>query len=321
MDANWHCSAMHNVLVILLHRPFVADGHLYNTSRSISVDSFMKCASAASSICTLLRAYHRAFSTRRAPYLISYATYVAATIHARIAARRGNDSTAHAHLATCLAVFQENQETNSAVNKAAMIVKGLMKKLNVVIDNVSSDVLELDMPGRTREQELHTNDPGNENLAQRDPNKGIQDHNPAMAVRPHDAPETPDLGGTGYSPNSDWVDIDGIIQSFLHENDGSNMRTPRQFTDTSPNQQPRQTWMPPQGPVPTAAMGNAFPMGPVMPAAHDVPVHGTPSAGPMYNGDPGHHGWRQFNYESAPIDDPLFGFNGSSMDNFSFMGW
>ncbi|KAI6777910.1 uncharacterized protein J7T54_008560 [Emericellopsis cladophorae] len=101
-------TAMFDVLIILLHRPFVADGHLYSTSRSISVDSFMKCASAASTICSLVRAYHQAFSTRRAPYLISYATYVAATIHSRISARRGNNSSAHANLATCLDVFEQN---------------------------------------------------------------------------------------------------------------------------------------------------------------------------------------------------------------------
>ncbi|KAG7124564.1 Nitrogen assimilation transcription factor nirA like protein [Verticillium longisporum] len=78
--------AMYHVLTILLHRPFVADGHLYTTSRSVSVNSFITCASAADSIVALLRAYDRAFTVRRAPYLVSYATYVAATIHARIAA-------------------------------------------------------------------------------------------------------------------------------------------------------------------------------------------------------------------------------------------
>ncbi|KAF4429278.1 putative transcriptional regulatory protein [Colletotrichum fructicola] len=42
--------AMYHVLTILLHRPFVADGHLYNTSRSLSINSFITCASAADSI-------------------------------------------------------------------------------------------------------------------------------------------------------------------------------------------------------------------------------------------------------------------------------
>ena len=135
---------MHHVLIILLHRPFVADGHLYSTSRSVSVDCFMKCALAASNIALLLRAYHRAFSSRRAPYLISYATYVAATIHARIAAKQANDSSAHNNLAICLAVLKENQETNSAVNKASMIVQSLMKRLGVVIEDAFMQALEMD---------------------------------------------------------------------------------------------------------------------------------------------------------------------------------
>jgi hypothetical protein len=61
---------MYNVLMILLHRPFVADGHLYNTSRAISVNSFMSCATAADDIVALLRVYDKAFSVRRAPYLM-----------------------------------------------------------------------------------------------------------------------------------------------------------------------------------------------------------------------------------------------------------
>ncbi|KAF5486622.1 putative transcriptional regulatory protein [Colletotrichum siamense] len=53
--------AMYHVLTILLHRPFVADGHLYNTSRSMSINSFITCASAADSIVSVLRVYDKSF--------------------------------------------------------------------------------------------------------------------------------------------------------------------------------------------------------------------------------------------------------------------
>ncbi|KAF4890076.1 Nitrogen assimilation transcription factor nirA [Colletotrichum fructicola] len=53
--------AMYHVLTILLHRPFVADGHLYNTSRSLSINSFITCASAADSIVGVLRVYDKSF--------------------------------------------------------------------------------------------------------------------------------------------------------------------------------------------------------------------------------------------------------------------
>jgi hypothetical protein len=176
---------MYNVLRILLHRPFVADGHLYNTSRDISVNSFISCATAASEIVHLLRAYDKAFSVRRAPYLISYATYVAATIHARIAAKRGPGSDAHSSLETCLAVFRENQETNWAVRRANAIVQTLMKRLGVTMPE--SDDLQID--------------------------RGLN----------FSSQNTPDLSpnfGT-REPSLQSLDIDGIIQSFVREHENN----------------------------------------------------------------------------------------------------
>lgn len=95
------------------------------------MSSFKTCATAADQIVELLRAYDKAFSVRKAPYLISYATYVAATIHARIAAKRGADSQAHGNLITCLSVFRENQETNWAVRRANAVVQNLMSRLGL----------------------------------------------------------------------------------------------------------------------------------------------------------------------------------------------
>ncbi|KAL4887400.1 PrpF protein-domain-containing protein [Aspergillus karnatakaensis] len=281
--------AMHNVLVILLHRPFVADGHLYSTSRAISVDSFKKCASAASNISVLLRAYHRAFSIRRAPYLISYATYVAATILARIAAKRKNDSTAHANLATCLAVFKENQETNSAVRRASTIIYNLMKKLGVAIDNVSVDALESDAlrrpldhlePPRSRPVDGETNYIVN---VQTDPdNASARDmtgygNTPSQAV---------------YSPDSDWVDIDGIIQSFLQEG----VRPEYDAQEVNPSQIPRTPWVPPpqHGNIPPMAMENGIAVG-----NHPEAAYGPYQVQVQ-------HGWRP-NGESTSLEDPLFG--------------
>jgi hypothetical protein len=176
---------MYNVLRILLHRPFVADGHLYNTSRAISVNSFISCATAASDIVHLLRAYDKAFSVRRAPYLISYATYVAATIHARIAAKRGSGSDAHRSLETCLAVFRENQETNWAVRRANAIVQTLMKRLGVTMPE--PDDLKID-----RDLNLCR-----ENTPDQSPNIGIRE------------------------PSLQSLDIDGIIQSFVREHENN----------------------------------------------------------------------------------------------------
>lgn len=110
-DTNFD-SAMYNVLLILLHRPFVSEGHLHSMSPSIASNSFSACSQAATKIVQLLRVYQKTFSIRHAPYLIAYATYVASTIHVRIAAQLGPGSEAYNSLRTCCSVFAKNQDTN-----------------------------------------------------------------------------------------------------------------------------------------------------------------------------------------------------------------
>lgn len=131
---------MYNVLLVLLHRPFVSDGHLFHHARSLSVNSLLTCVSAATNIASLLKAYHRAFSIQRAPYLISYATYVAATVHVRIAAQRTPRSSAHRNLAICLEVFSLNEGTNWAARRAKSIVLGLMQKLEVDVTGIDANL-------------------------------------------------------------------------------------------------------------------------------------------------------------------------------------
>lgn len=143
----------------------------------------MSCATAADDIVKLLRAYDKAFSVRRAPYLISYATYVAATIHARIAARRGPGSHAHRSLETCLAVFRENQETNWAVRRANAIVQNVMKRLGVASLNPGDAQIDRDVGDRS-----HTS-----------------------------TPNATTGSAMGREASLQSLDIDGIIQSFVRE--------------------------------------------------------------------------------------------------------
>lgn len=79
----------------------------------------------------LVRLYDVSFSVRQAPYLISYATYVAATIHVRLASSSPPGSTAHESLAVCLTVLDLNSKTNPAVRKASVVIEALMKAMNV----------------------------------------------------------------------------------------------------------------------------------------------------------------------------------------------
>ncbi|KAJ5627857.1 hypothetical protein N7490_010085 [Penicillium lividum] len=123
--------ALYNVLLILLHRPFVAEGHLHTTDPSVAISSFTTCTTAAARIIHILQAYDCAFSIRRAPYLISYATYVAATIYVRVAAQKRDGSRAHSNLRICLDIFQKNQGTNWAVRRAKNVIVHLMDRMGV----------------------------------------------------------------------------------------------------------------------------------------------------------------------------------------------
>lgn len=129
---------MFNVLVILLHRPFVSDGHLQCTSPSDVFDSFVTCATAAAEIDHILHAYGRAFRIESSPYFIAYATYVGATIHVRMAAQRQPGSEAHKSLRACLHVLSKQQRVYHTPGTGIRVIHSLMKRMGVVVDDHES---------------------------------------------------------------------------------------------------------------------------------------------------------------------------------------
>ena len=139
---------MYHVLLIQLHYPFVATGHLSSEAPSTARNSFAVCATAAQEIVGLLMAYNTTFSIRKAPYLISYATYVSATILVRIAAQKPSGSSAHLCLQVCLAVLNENQATNWVVSSAKLSLSNLMKRMGVVCrdDQDLSEIGKMQLP-------------------------------------------------------------------------------------------------------------------------------------------------------------------------------
>ena len=123
--AIWH------VLRILLHRPFVLDSDPNVRDSQTTHACIEVCTTEAANIVQLVLLYDVSFSVRQAPYLISYATYVAATIHVRLASSSPPSSTAHESLAVCLTVLDLNSKTNPAVRKASVVIEALMKAMNV----------------------------------------------------------------------------------------------------------------------------------------------------------------------------------------------
>lgn len=66
---------------------------------------------------------------------MSYAIYVSATIHLRIAAQRRAGSEAHTSLRNCLDVLSEHQIMSFASRRCLNILKGLMKRLKVDVSD------------------------------------------------------------------------------------------------------------------------------------------------------------------------------------------
>ena len=75
--------------------------------------------------------------------LQSYQTYVASTIHVRMAAQGGTQSEASRLLAVCLENLQENSATNPGVRKMHGIICTLMEKLKVHLPNTVNEALPL----------------------------------------------------------------------------------------------------------------------------------------------------------------------------------
>jgi len=199
---------MWNALRVLLHRPLVADGHLHLTLPSTSKLSFAACTEAAMNIVKLVRLYDKAFSMGRAPYLMSYATYVAATIHVRIAATRPSSSEAHDHLRTCLRVFDRNSETNYAVRKASIVVEALMERMGVSIDHSDAGNEMGDRPktpNTTNSTGLHGDLTG--------PRRSSDYSHLQSGMATRDSPEPTMVAGQ-FVPG---LDVDAIIHSFMQE--------------------------------------------------------------------------------------------------------
>ncbi|KAK9319952.1 fungal-specific transcription factor domain-containing protein [Lipomyces orientalis] len=197
--------AMYNVLVILLHRPFVSDGHLQSTSLSVAFDSFVTCTSAATEIDHILRAYGRVFWIKTSPYIISYATYVSATIHVRMAAQRQAGSEAHKSLQACLYVLNEHQQVCHGARRARRIIHSIMQRMGVVVDDRESVTLghESSRPPQVTTLSPNQNDPDFFRDPSLDNPGGVEDASRMFSDNRTDL----DLG----LPD---LDMDAIIQSF-----------------------------------------------------------------------------------------------------------
>ncbi|PKK48898.1 hypothetical protein CI102_5460 [Trichoderma harzianum] len=118
---------IYNAVIILLHRPLLAEGHL-NLPSGAPTASWKRCTIAARNITNIAQEYRARYSLRSAPYLISYGVYVACTIHVRNAAAVGGRDSDHSTLLTwSLRCLEELSIPNSAVSRPIIIIKKLME--------------------------------------------------------------------------------------------------------------------------------------------------------------------------------------------------
>ena len=118
---------LYHSLIILLHRPFISDGHLRSSAAPAS--SWKRCTAAARSITSISLAYKSAYGLAGAPYLLSYTIYVACTIHVRNSAAEVTNGHTREHsslLAASLKCLDELCQANPGVAKPASIIRRLM---------------------------------------------------------------------------------------------------------------------------------------------------------------------------------------------------
>lgn len=127
---------LHNLyhsLIILVHRPFISDGHL--RSAAAPARSWERCTVAARCITSIALTYKSTFSLAGAPYVLGYTIYVACTIHVRNAASQDHQSGDHLSLLKAsLRCLDELCVANPGVAKPANIIRRLVEvnKLDII---------------------------------------------------------------------------------------------------------------------------------------------------------------------------------------------
>lgn len=135
-----------------------------------------------------------------APYSISYATYVSATIHARIAAHSPAGSHAHDCLQNCLSILTEHQRLYLGPKRALGVILNLIKVMNIDIGDSTVTASSPDEAiAQVTSQEDGVRDPGH-----------LASHHVGLF---HTQNLPSDLGHD-LQYDLPTYDIDAIIQSF-----------------------------------------------------------------------------------------------------------
>ncbi|OQE22625.1 hypothetical protein PENSTE_c010G08680 [Penicillium steckii] len=123
--------ALFNVSIILSKRPLFTGNDERPNNPAAAFESINTCTTAANQIVQILSDYSQHFSISSAPYMLSYATYISATIHARIVAQKGSTSSSFQSLKLCRNVLKEHQPLYGAAGKAKDSLQRLCDHLGI----------------------------------------------------------------------------------------------------------------------------------------------------------------------------------------------
>ncbi|EXK29799.1 hypothetical protein FOXG_20600 [Fusarium oxysporum f. sp. lycopersici 4287] len=202
---NLSLMALCDSLIILIYRPFLSEGHLTSVSTTVAPEAFFNCVTAAIEIHQVLLLYRQQFCFRTAPYFISYATYVSATIHVRMAAQKSVGSQAHLCLRNCLEILSEQQTWCHAPKRTMKILLGIMNRLGV-------NVGEFVAIEPTSCQDGHLGEVDMSEVAEVGSDIAYQISAVPLVQQP-----TPDTTVDFSSMELSDFDIDQVMQSFVFE--------------------------------------------------------------------------------------------------------
>lgn len=188
---------LHNLyhsLIILVHRPFISDGHL--RSSAAPVRSWERCTVAARCITSIALNYKFTYGLTGAPYVLGYTIYVACTIHVRNAASQDQQTGDHLSLLKgSLSCLDDLCIANPGVRRPASIIRRLVEanKLDLMTGRWTVSLAML-IKLTINTEESHPID---------QPDLSF-DLNAILSMFPSNQGEEMDFTGPGYRMSSDY---------------------------------------------------------------------------------------------------------------------
>lgn len=158
------------------------------------------CTTAASQIVQIIRDYSQHFTVANAPYMLSYATYISATIHARVVAQMGRNSSSYPSLLFCRGILEEHQQLYASAGKARTNLEKLITHLGIDV-STDDEFRQISYPsGHGIEQQA-----------------SMSENMPIVGM------SSPPPHGVTQSPQLNWelsdIDLEAIAQSFRLESE------------------------------------------------------------------------------------------------------